>query len=125
MVNITYNPIKEISIDEIVKYSTVKDYVNRFLPALKSGAPVFVRWAEGVLFDYNCYPPAELILKKRLEGILHVDFLNYALMPKYEPFKIIEPPEGGTFYLGVTDVSKTTNLLELARWIKEYDKDKK
>lgn len=125
MVKITYNPIKEIAIFEIIGYDTLEEWEEKFLPILAGGQQVRLKWTEGVLFDYNTLPPSEIILKNRLKGTLYIDALHYVMMPRYQPSKTIEPKEGGRYTYIIVDVSKTTNLAELAKWIKEYDKARK
>ncbi len=125
MVKITYNPVKELVVTEVIKYDNVAEWEEMLLPVLRSGQQVMLRWANGVLFNYNSYPVSETTMKDRLEGILYIDAVFYAFMPTYQPHKTLEPPGGGTFTYGITDVSRTSNLVELVKWIKEYDKSKK
>lgn len=122
MVKITYNPIKEIVINEIVAFDSIEEFEKTILPNLIVGQPVMLRWVEGVLFGYSCFPPLETIIKDRIKGILYIDALSYTMMPKYQPTRTIEPQEGGKYTYGISDVSKTANLVELAQWIKKYDK---
>ena len=121
MVKITYNPIKELIIDEIIKYDTVEEWEKLLLPSVQVGQ-IALRWAEGILFHYNVYPHSETTSEDRLKGILHVSDLQYALMPEYIDTRTLEPPGGGTYSYLITDVSKTENQVELIKWLKEYDK---
>lgn len=125
MVKITYNPIKEIIIDEIIKYDAIEEWEKIFLPVLIQGGQVALRWAEGVLFQYNVYPYSEATLEYRVKGILHVADLQYALMSEYTDTRTLEPQVGGTYPYLITDVSKTENQIELVKWLKEYDKSLK
>lgn len=125
MVKITYNPIKELVINEIITYDNLEEWEKILLQSLIRGQQVVLRWTEGVLFSYTTLPISETIIKDRLKGILYIDSLHYIMMPKYQPTRTIEPKEGGRYTYSIVDVSKTANLAELAKWIKKYDKSKR
>ena len=116
VVNVKYEPFKEIIIMERNKFSSPDD-IARFASIVAGGKTAGLYWAEGVVFLY--FPLSattettakELIENKRV----YWTFVGYALLPEYQ--RIIETRE--KIMVPVIDMSANPMFRKVANWLKE------
>ncbi len=113
MVKITFKPLKEIIIHENIEHK-VRDLVRlRVLGLRKDSVALPLVWAEGVVFSRTMIPPIEDVVKDQLEGIIHFQAVEWALMSKYK--KALKS-EGVT--VPVINVSENSSLRDVAKALK-------
>lgn len=71
-------------------------------------------WANDVLFRYFAFSPSDSINKEYLRGHLPLDFLEFAIMPRFK-----KEIRVGDFIITVLDVSNHHTHNILTRWISE------
>ena len=116
VVNVKYEPFKEIIIMQRNKFSSPDD-IARFASIVAGGKTAGLYWAEGVVFLY--FPLSattettakELIENKRV----YWTFVGYALLPEYQ--RIIETRE--KIMVPVIDMSANPMFRKVANWLKE------
>ncbi|MCD6446224.1 hypothetical protein J7L49_05520 [Candidatus Bathyarchaeota archaeon] len=116
VVNVKYEPFKEIIIMQKNKFSSPDD-IARFASIVAGGKTAGLYWAEGVVFLY--FPLSattettakELIENKRV----YWTFVGYALLPEYQ--RIIETRE--KIMVPVIDMSANPMFRKVANWLKE------
>ncbi|NIQ12947.1 MAG: hypothetical protein GTO02_00605, partial [Candidatus Dadabacteria bacterium] len=77
-----------------------------------------MKWAAGVLFNFNVLPPAtDKLMDEFTAGTIYWQNVSYSLMPKHKPIITISSPVGGTAEIGVGDSSANPNLVKAALWL--------
>lgn len=119
MVNIVYQPWKEVIIHEIVFHERLDNLIKEHIVGAPVGAMVIpLLWAEGVVFRHSAIPPtSNSVIKEQLEGRVHWSHVIFSLMPEYRDQIVV--PEGN-IRIPVVDVSRTPILKEVALWLKNY-----
>jgi len=78
-------------------------------------------WANGVIFEFGVLRDTDDIVKEKLEGKLHWNFLHYATLEKYQPeFKV-----QGNIRIPIIDASNNETFRDMAMWIKSNFEKKK
>ncbi|MFQ6135916.1 MAG: hypothetical protein ACE5PM_01900 [Candidatus Hydrothermarchaeales archaeon] len=121
MVEIVYQPVKKVVIFEVIPYEKPEDLALHLVPFGMSGQPVILHWANGVVFWPVALPPAsDKLMDEYLEGTIFWSAVSFALMPEYVPKITISLRTGGTFEIGVMDVSVNPFMIEVGSWLREF-----
>jgi len=113
-VSVRYDPFREITIMDYVRFSTVEDLV-RFVNVTAGGKPAGLYWANGVAFIYYPLAPTDVVAKSIVEEKkAYWPFVGFAIMPQYQPTietreKIISP---------IIDMSGSLIFQKVAEWLK-------
>jgi hypothetical protein len=73
-------------------------------------------WAEGVVFRFSRMTPTDEIFRELLQGKIHWNVVEWALMPQYTQ---VIPIEEINAKIPVINVSTTTILCDVAKALKE------
>jgi hypothetical protein len=84
MVKVTFRPWEEVVIHEDIFYSFDDLVKLSSLGVQPGGLARPLKWAQGVLFRHQGMPPTDDIVKEQLEGKVHWNSVEWALMPRYE-----------------------------------------
>lgn len=87
MVTIKHQPINEIIIHELVKVNSIEDFLSiktNNVPLGNSAPPA--RWADGILYEPQGFPPTPEIIKDQMEGKIHFAAIEYTEMPQFKPY---------------------------------------
>ena len=116
-ISIKYEPFKEITIMEYVRFPTPDD-LARFLNVASGGKPTGVYWTRGVVFFYYSMPSSTEAVTKALieERRVYWAFVSYALMAEYKP--IIETKE--KIMVPVIDMTSSVLFQRVAEWLKAH-----
>jgi hypothetical protein len=116
LVKVTFKPWEEVVIHETIKY-TLSDLIARSSLGVQPGglAPP-LNWAEGVAFHHVAMPPNDEITRELLQGKVHWNVVEWALMPEY---KHVIPIADINAKMPVIDVSADAILCEIAKALKE------
>ena len=113
---VKYEPRKEIIIHEYTKYESPEDLINASAKGAPPGSVVSIhRWVDGVLLFFTGFPKNDIIIQELLNGKVHWDHVNFALMPEYKEQFMTET--GVTLIIG--NVSKNPSFKAVAEFIKE------
>jgi len=112
---VRYDPFKEISIMDYVRFPTIEDLV-RFVNVTSGGKPAGLYWANGVAFIYYPLSPSDVVTKSIVEEKkAHWAFVGFAIMPQYQATvetreKIIAP---------IIDMSGSPVFQKVVEWLKQ------
>ena len=114
MVKIVCRAPKEVVFLECTKYPSVNALSTTIATIIRTGEPMVLKWAEGVIFSYSLLPPTtDSVMKEFLEGRIYWEDVIYALMPEYKPIIRL-----GTLDIPVIDVTPYPTLRDVAKWLK-------
>lgn len=114
MVTIVCRPPKEVVFLECTKYPSVEALSTTIATIIRTGEPMVLRWAEGVVFSYSLLPPTtDSVMKEFLDGRIYWEDILYALMPEYKPIIRL-----GTLDIPVIDVTPNPTQRDAAKWMK-------
>lgn len=115
MVKITYSPIKELVVHEVVKVDWDDLLRGRITPA--GNMPLY--WCDGIAFSFNSMPMSRELVKDYLEGKIHWMEIHYCEMKKYEPVVQLDDDEyKATMRIRVIDTSRSSLHNDLIYWLK-------
>ncbi len=114
MVEIVYNPVKEIVILEYIVYPTAEELIKNML--LPPGQPAVLYWAEGVVFlPIPLAVNNTKVVEELMKGRIYWTSVSFAPMATYSHMLSAEKgPEAM-----VINVSRSPTLSQVARWLKE------
>lgn len=116
LVKVTFAPSEELIIHESI-YHSLPDLIKIFSVGVQPGGLAGpLSWAEGVVFHFSRMAPTDEIFKELLQGKIHWNVVEWALMPQY---KQVIPIEEINAKIPVIDVSTTTILCDVAKALKE------
>ncbi|MDH5451052.1 MAG: hypothetical protein OEX77_09205 [Candidatus Bathyarchaeota archaeon] len=84
MAKITFKPWEEIVIHESIAYSLPDLIKLCSIGVQPGGLAESLRWAEGVAFRFLSMPSTDEVSRELLQGKVHWNAVEWALMPKYE-----------------------------------------
>jgi len=116
LVKVTFKPSEELIIHESIQHS-LSDLIKLCSVDVQPGGlggPL--SWAEGVIFRFSRMTPTDEIVRELLQGKVHWNVVEWALMPQY---KQVIPIEEINAKIPVIKVSTTTILCEAAKALKE------
>ena len=116
MVKVTFQPSEELIIHESIKH-TLPDLIKLCSVGVQPGGLAGpLSWAEGVVFRFSRMAATDEIFRELLQGKVHWNVLEWALMPQY---KQVIPIEEINAKIPIIDVSTTTILCDVAKALKE------
>ena len=111
MVKVTHKQWEEVVIHESINY-TLEKFINIHTLGIQAGGVTNpLNWAKGVVFKHVPMPPIDIIIQEQLNGKVHLSSVEWALMPKYKNFILIEETN---IRIPITDVSINETLCEIA-----------
>ncbi len=114
MVKITYSPIKEIIIHEMVEYP-LADFVKLMTDNVPPGnISSSVKWCNGMVFMSTGLPSTVDVVKDQMAGTIHWSWFAFAEMPVFRPS--IET--ASKVILPVIDVSNNDLNRKLVDWVR-------
>lgn len=116
MVEISYKPIKQIDVHEIIKQPLSAFVKMKVRPQSPNTAPPDIRWADGIVFTALAYPPTERLVNDQVEGTVHWAHVEFAEMEDFQQM-LSNQESGGSVML--TDYSNNTAVLDFVRWLKK------
>lgn len=115
MVEFELQSWKKIIIHEVVKFPLQHFLSGHSLGVSEGGIGRPLIWVDSIIFDKAGLPDTDDIIREKLEGKLHWNFLHYTILEKYQPeFKV-----AGNIRIPVVNVSDNETFKEMAKWIKE------
>jgi len=116
LVKVTFKPSEELIIHESIHHS-LPDLMKLCCVGVQPGGLARpLSWAEGVVFRFSRMTPTDEIVRELLQGKVHWDVVEWALMPQY---KQVIPIEEINAKIPVINVSTTAILCEVAEALKE------
>ena len=116
LVKATFQPSEELIIHESIKHS-LPDLIKLCSVGVQPGGLAGpLSWAEGVVFRFSRMAATDEIFRELLQGKIHWNVLEWALMPQY---KQVIPIEEINAKIPVINVSTTTILCDVAKALKE------
>lgn len=112
---VNYKPWEEIVIHESIQYSLENLVTMRSLGVPPGGLGARLLWAEGVAFNHNPMPPTTDVIKENLQGRIHWNSVEWALMPKFKQFIEISQTK---VKVPILNVSTNEILSAVAKWLK-------
>jgi hypothetical protein len=119
LVKVTFKPWEEVIIHEEIRYSYDDLIKLNSIGVQPGGLAKALRWAEGVIFRFVSMPPTDEVVRELLQGKIHWNVVEWALMPEYKNVILIQDINAK---IPVINVSATTNLCEIAKALKEKAK---
>ena len=116
MVKVTFTPSEELIIHESIHHSLPDLIKLCSVGAQPGGFAMPLSWAEGVVFCFSRMAPTDEIVRELLQGKVHWNVVEWALMPQY---KQVIPIEEINAKIPVINVSTTAILCEVAKALKE------
>jgi hypothetical protein len=116
MVKVTFRLWEEVIIHEEISYSL--DDLTKLcsMGVPPGGLAEPLRWAEGIIFRFSGLPPTDEVVREQLQGKIHWNAVEWALMPEYKNVILIKDINAK---IPVIDVSATVILCEIAKALKE------
>lgn len=113
-IEITFQPIKKIVILECAEFPS-KEFFKRVELLARSGHPVALNWAEGIVFLAIPYhPESDAIIERALKGTMYVASVLFSTMPEYQSIKKI-----GALEVPVIDQTSISYMRQIAQWLKK------
>ena len=113
-IEISVQPIKKIVIFECIEFST-KEFFKRVELMVRSGHPVTLSWAEGIVFLAMPYQPnSDVMIEQALKGTMYLASVMFSSMPKYQSIKKM-----GAREIPVIDQTPIPYLRQVAQWLKK------
>ncbi len=115
MVKISYSPIEELVVHEVVEVQRDDLLRERITPS--GNMPLY--WCNGILFSFSSIPMTEEIVRDYLRGKIHWLEIHFTKESKYTPVLTLSDEEyKATMSIRVIDTSKSKLHTELTKWLK-------
>jgi len=115
MAKISYAPIQELVVHEIVEIGKDDLMRERVTPA--GTMPLY--WCDGIIFSFSSLPMTDEITKDYLKGRIHWLEVHYTTMKNYVPVLALDEEEYKTkMNIRVIDTSFSDIHKEFAKWLK-------
>jgi len=120
-IEITVQPIKKIVVFQTLELD-IKAFLQRVELTARTGQPLALNWAEGMIFVIVPYQPSsKVIIEQALKGTMYWSTIVYSSMPKYQ--SIIK---FGAREVPIIDQTPVSHLKQVATWLKKkIEKTKK
>jgi len=113
-IEIMFQPIKKIVIFECAEFSA-KEFFKRVELMARSGHPVVLNWAEGIVFLAMPYHPEnDVMIEQTLKGTMYLSSVMFSLMPKYQSINKM-----GALEIPIIDQTSIPYLRQVAQWLKK------
>ncbi len=118
-VKITFSPISELVVHEIVEVSKDDLLKERITP--NGTVPLY--WCGGMLFSFSSLPLTEEVVKDYMRGRIHWMEVHFTKLPTYVPMLSLSDEEyKTTMNIRVIDTSKSELHKKLVKWISNSKK---
>ena len=115
MVRVTYSPIEELVIHEVVEVPKEDLLRERITPS--GNMPLY--WCNGILFSFSSIPMTDEIVRDYLRGKVHWLEVHFTKEQKYVPIMSLNEEEyKATMNIRIIDTSKSSLHTELTKWLK-------
>lgn len=115
MVKITYAPIKELVVHEVVNVEYDDLLRSRITPA--GNLPLY--WCDGILFSFNSMPMTKDLVQDYLQGTIHWMEVHYYPMKDYEPVLSLNDEQyKAVMHIRVLDTNRSGLHTEFVKWLK-------
>lgn len=108
-------PYKKIVVRSTMKFESPEAFAQNLASGVPRGVVGRVGnlfWANGIVFRHFPYIPTDSISKQNLLGILHIDHIEYAILPAF-----INEIRVGDITVSLLDVSNHMTFSGLTKWI--------
>jgi hypothetical protein len=113
-IEIFTQPIKKIVVFECTELSN-EEFFQRMELIAKSGQPLMLNWAEGIVFLFLPYQPnSDVIIEEALKGTVYWAGVTFSSMPKYQLIK-----KFGAREIPIVDQTSIPFLRQVAQWLKK------
>ncbi len=113
-IEIVTQPIKKIVILNCTELSN-EEFFQRMEMIAKSGQPLVLNWAEGIVFLYMPYQPnSDIMIEETLKGTMYWATVLFTSMPEYQPLK-----KFGAREIPIVDQTSIPYLRQVAQWLKK------
>jgi hypothetical protein len=113
-IEIMFQPTKKIVILECAGFSS-EEFFKRVELMARSGHPVALNWAEGIVFLAIPYhSESDAIIEQALKGTMYLASVLFSSMPEYQSIKKI-----GALEVPIIDQTSITYLRQVAKWLKK------
>ena len=115
-INITYSPIHEIIVHEVINMSLDDLLRERVTPS--GTIPIY--WCNGILFTFSSLPMVRKVLDDYLEGRIHWGEVHFTPMKQYSPnLELKDEHYSGKVEIRVIDTSNSPIHQEFSKWLKK------
>ena len=116
MVRISYSPIEEIIVHDVVEVASEDLLRERVTPA--GTMPLY--WCDGILFTFSSLPMTDEVVSDYLRGKVHWLEAHFAKVEKYTPIMSLSEEEyKTTMNIRIIDTSKSGVHKEFVKWLKD------
>jgi hypothetical protein len=116
MLKVTFDPIKELIVHEVLKVDYDDLLRERITPA--GSAPLC--WCNGYLFSFASLPFSKAVISDYLEGKVHWAEVHYTEMKSYTPIlELNDEHYTGTQKIRAIDTSRSGLHTEFTKWLKK------
>ena len=113
-IEIVAQPIKKIVIFDCTELSN-EEFFQRIELMAKSGRPLLLNWAEGIVFLFLPFQPgSDVIIAEALKGTTYWAGVTFSSMPKYQLIK-----KFGAREILIIDQTSIPHLRQVAQWLKK------
>jgi len=119
-ISITYAPIHEIIVHEIVKVELEDLKRERVTPS--GTLPLY--WCSGIIFSFSSLPMSRKVLDDYLDGRIHWMEVHFSQMKEYSSSIELKDEQhySGKIEIRVIDTSKSNVHQEFIKWLKKNTK---
>ncbi len=115
MVKITYAPVEELVVHEVVQIERDNLLRERITP--QGNMPLY--WCDGILFSFSSLPMTDDIVKDYLNGRIHWLEVHYSKMDRYtEILSLEDEAYKSTMNVRVIDTSASALHKMFIKWLK-------
>ncbi len=119
MVKITYAPVEELVVHEVVQIG--RDDLLRERITMQGNMPLY--WCDGILFSFSSLPMTDEIVKDYLKGRIHWLEVHYSKMDKYtEILSLDDEAYKSTMNVRIIDTSTSSLHKMFIKWLKDMSK---
>ncbi|MCL5440369.1 MAG: hypothetical protein M1448_00590 [Candidatus Marsarchaeota archaeon] len=121
MARITYSPLQDVVVHEIVEVKLPDLLRERITPS--GNMPLY--WCDGIAFSFSSLPMTEEVVKEYMRGVLHWAEVHYSEMKTYrEVEELIDEHYPGPMKVRIIDTSRSPLHSEFVKWVKKMKKQK-
>ena len=122
MVKVSYAPVQELVVHEIIEVGKDDLLRERVTPA--GTMPLY--WCNGIMFSFSSLPMTDDIVKDYLKGRIHWLEIHFTRQEKYVPVLTLSEEEyKATMNIRVIDTSNSLLHRELSDWLRSSLKPSK
>ena len=119
MVKISFSPITELVVHEVVKVGMDDLLRERITPS--GTMPLY--WCNGLVFSFSSVPMNKRVLDDYLNGKIHWMEVHYADMADYkEVLELNDEHYNGSMKIRVIDTSRSALHSDFIKWLKSNSK---